>query len=148
MTLIYNRNRMATIYSITSDKGNKVYIGSTKISLARRKATHRHDSKREVYCSSRIIIDEYGWENCIFTVLEECLLEQRYERERWYIENTEHTVNKGIPGTTIKERNISYRQKNKEEIREQQKRYRESNRERINKQKLEAYYAKKKLAQT
>ena len=118
---------MATIYSITSDKGNKVYIGSTTASLNDRKRQHKYDSKRnDCIRGSKILIEEYGWENCIFAILEECTLEQRYERERWYIENIPNTVNKRIPGRTDKE----YREENSEKEKERNKAYYEANKER------------------
>ena len=90
---------MATVYSITSTKGNKVYIGST-CNLAQRKNNHKHETRN---CTSKILIEEYGWENLIFTVLEECSLEERFVRERFHIENIEHTVNITIPGKTKEE---------------------------------------------
>jgi len=143
---------MATIYSITSDKGNKVYIGSTKTSLARRAYSHKCDSHS---CTSNILFDEYGIENCIFTVLEECPVEQRTERERYHIENTLNVVNKVLPGRTRKERRDTgiymiqekqYRDATKDKQREQKKEYYKKNKEIINKRN-QAYYAKKKLAQ-
>jgi group I intron endonuclease len=93
---------MATIYSITSMKGNKVYIGSTT-DFTSRKANHRNWNPTKSYCASQVLIQEYGFENCVFTVLEECVENQRYERERhWILQNPTHT-NILIPARPIEE---------------------------------------------
>jgi group I intron endonuclease len=134
--IIYQIVRMATVYSITSTKGNKVYIGSCTMSLEHRKATHK---KGYTYCSSRILFEEYGFENCIFTVLEECFLEQRYERERFRIENTPNVVNLRIPCRTAKER----REVNKDKISRREKEYREANRDELNRKQREGHEANK-----
>ena len=125
---------MATIYSITSDKGDKVYIGSTISSLKQRKYSHKSNAHT---CTSKIIFEEYGFENCIFTALEECPLEQRYERERWYIENTPNMVNTTIPTRTRKERRAIGL------YTEQQKKYRDANKEKVKEQKRQYYIANK-----
>ena len=145
---------MATIYSITSTKGNKVYIGSTITSLEVRKATHKKDY---TYCSSRILFEEYGFENCIFTALEECSLEQRYERERVRIENIPNVVNLRIPCRTAKERREAnkykiscrekeYREANIYEINRKQREGHEANKEERNRNRREKYKAKKESA--
>lgn len=109
---------MTIIYSITSDKGDKVYIGRTTDTLAGRKRQHKSQTN---HCRSTLLFDEYGFENCIFTVLEECEEEQQVERERFYVENTPNTVNRQIPGRTYAE-------------------YRETNRDRRNSQNRELYH--------
>lgn len=90
---------MVIIYSITSLKGIKCYIGSTIQTLYKRKLQH----KQKENCTSKILFNEYGFDNCIFTILEECTIEQRYERERYYIKNTSNIVNIRIPNRTVKE---------------------------------------------
>ena len=101
---------MVIIYSITSLKGIKCYIGSTIQTLNNRKAQH----KKKLNCTSKILFDEYGFDNCIFTVLEECTTDQRFERERYYIENTLNIVNIKIPTRTPNE----YYNDNKDKINE------------------------------
>jgi hypothetical protein len=97
---------MPIIYSITSEKGPKVYIGSTIMTLAQRKACH----KKAKRCRSIILFNEYGWENCVFAVLEVCEHEIQYVREKHYIQNTENVVNKAIPGKSDEEKKESIRQ--------------------------------------
>jgi hypothetical protein len=133
---------MATIYSITSMKGNKVYIGSTTMSLARRKAAHKRDNR----CTSVLLKEEYGWDNLIFTALEECSVEQQFERERFHIENTENTINKVLPGRTEEElkeaiysNDKKYRVKNREAINERMKKYNKENKDKIDRKNKERY---------
>lgn len=126
---------MATIYSITSERGDKVYIGSTKQTLAQRKASHKSYKN----CNSQMLIKEYGWENCKFTILEECAVEQRYERERYHIEHTPNLVNKMIPGQTKKE----YDQKHKDEISRKSHERRELNIEEQRRKDNEFYHKNK-----
>jgi hypothetical protein len=158
---------MATIYSITSMKGNKVYIGSTT-DYTDRQRVHLGNNNN---CNSKILIEEYGSENCIFTVLEECPVEQRYERERFHIDNNPNNVNGKRPNITVQEdkqrRNESKKEwvkknpdkaqaierrkyvKNRETIIEKAKKYYEENKDEINrksKERYEANKAKKKSA--
>ena len=125
--------RMATIYSITSDKGNKVYIGSTT-NYPRRVRQHKHGDT----ANSRLLKEEYGIENLIFTVLEECPIEQCYEREKFYMDITPNVVNQRPPkgyGMTSQE----WIKSNKESINKQRKEYREANKELIKQQKHESH---------
>ena len=84
------------IYKIYSDKGDKVYIGSTIQSLTKRFSHHKSHSAngKGGRCTSYDLFDEYGAENCKIDLLEECEPEKRYERERFWIETTAHAVNK------------------------------------------------------
>jgi len=164
---------MATIYSITSERGDKVYIGSTT-DFTSRKANHRNWNPTKSYCASQVLFDEYGKENCVFTVLEECAVDQRYERERhWILQNPTHT-NILIPARPIEEikqgrRNIvkKYRETHindeeyranvkaskmksyhthKDEINERRREKWNNNREEINRKRRESSKAKKQSA--
>ena len=146
---------MATIYSITSMKGNKVYIGSTTMTLARRKACHKARND----CKSVLLKEEYGWDNLIFTVLEECPIEQQLERERFHIENTENTVNYLIHGRSIEEKKDNwkkyksdYNKQNKERDKQSRKeammRYYEAHKDEINRKCKERYEANKAKKQS
>jgi group I intron endonuclease len=84
------------IYKIFSEKGDKVYIGSTrKKYLSNRWACHRskYRLKQGGHCASYELFDEYGMENCKIQLLEECDESIRYERERHWIQATPHCVN-------------------------------------------------------
>lgn len=83
------------IYKIWSQKGDKVYYGSTQ-NLQKRICGHKADHKRCHYVSSHELFKEYGIENCLFQILEECTKENKFEREKWYIQNNP-CVNKFLP---------------------------------------------------
>jgi len=123
---------METIYSITSTKGDKVYIGRTKHTLTKRKRFHKSKSNN---CNSKILFNEYGSENCIFTALEECMTDQASERELYYIQHTDCVNLMGKWTGTKKEYNKAYGkaryEANKEAINERNKAYYEANRDAI-----------------
>lgn len=87
---------MIKIYKIWSKKGDKIYVGSTsKQYLCSRKADHISSYRRNKgqQCCSKILFDEYGVENCIFEVIEECEKDKRYDREKYWIE-TLNSINR------------------------------------------------------
>jgi len=91
---------MATIYKIWSEKGEKVYIGSTTQPLHRRMITHT-SSKR---CMSNRLFKEYGIDSCKIEAIEEVKVDECCQRERYWIEfYKEKAVNCKIPGRTKKE---------------------------------------------
>jgi len=119
---------MTTIYKIWSEKGEKVYIGSTTMSLTERLRCHRKDENPG---TSRILLDEYGVENCQIESLEEVKEEERYIRERHWVENTPNVVNERIPGRIGNERYIASYEKHREKRLAKQKAYKQANKERI-----------------
>lgn len=121
---------MATIYSITSERGDKVYIGST-VNYEKRKRRH---SGKDNNCSSRELFDEYGKENCIFTVLEECDAGMRFQRERFHMENTPNLVNRRKTNVSKQERinhTNEYNKNHKERHSELSREYYYRNRDKI-----------------
>lgn len=82
---------MASIYSIRNRTSDLVYIGSTTNSLSRRLAQHRYKEMIVASCPTAYI-----------TRLETCSIEDRYIRERWWIERT-LCVNYAIPSRSDKE---------------------------------------------
>jgi group I intron endonuclease len=121
---------MATIYKITSEKGEKVYIGSTTQSLPERWGEHKC---RNHNCTSKILFDEYGIDTCSLEEIEKVDHDKRYERERFWIENTENCVNIVVPGRTQAE----WYQENKERVLEHNKAYRLENSDKIKARKTE-----------
>jgi group I intron endonuclease len=83
------------IYKIYSESGEKVYVGSTIQTLNKRFIHHKSHFKsgNGRGCSSYVLFEEYGAENCKIQLLEECEQHQRYDRERYWIETIPHTVN-------------------------------------------------------
>jgi hypothetical protein len=97
-------------------------------------------------CTSRILIEEYGWDNIVFTVLEECTAERRKECEQYWIDFVPNTVNVYRAFTTEEERNgrnKAYYEVNREAILKQVKTYNEVNRDAINEQKRVHYEVNK-----
>lgn len=124
---------MAVVYSITSDKGDKVYVGST-INFERRIRDHK-DIKHN-RCTSEILVNEYGYENLKFNILEHTTAEDRYIRERHHLDNTLNTVNKMRPVVSLEEKkelvrfaNIKYQTEHAEEYKAYNKEWFQNNRD-------------------
>ena len=107
---------MATIYKITSTAGEKVYIGSTTRPLAKRWWVHKSHRLTEHLCTSKVLFDEYGVDTCSLEEIEKVDHGKRYERERFWIENTENCVNRYVPGRTLAETQKAYRLANRDKI--------------------------------
>ena len=114
---------MFKIYELVSENTNDVYIGKTKQKLGARKSGHKSSYKRYVngvidtegrikYCSSFEVIKYGDFEiKEIESNVEE---ENVVERERYWIENTEFSVNKVIPGRTQMEYYYDHHDEKKE----------------------------------
>lgn len=151
---------MITVYMMCSKMGPKTYVGSTS-DLVKRKANHK--SVITSNCASKILVEEYGWDNIIFTVLEECTVERRLECEQYWIDFVPNTVNVINAFTTEEERKAKYKaylkanmevrkehdkayyEANRDAYKEQAKVYYQANREAIL-EKRKAYKASKKTA--
>jgi len=111
------------IYKLWSPEGDDIYIGSTTVSLSRRKAKHKTQNN-----TSKILFEKYT--DVRIELLEECPCdnkEQLLKKEGEYIRNN-NCVNKRVAGRTNKE----YREDNKEHLKEYYKQYREEHKEHIN----------------
>ncbi len=107
------------IYCIEDCNGLK-YVGSTIKTLHRRLIKHKSDKKanRSKCCSSK----KLDLDNCKIYQLEECDISHRYEREKYWINNTD-CVNISRSEYDRKKVNKKYREKNKEKINKYQKQY-------------------------
>lgn len=115
---------MATIYKIWSEKGDKVYIGSTT-DIQHRWSTHLSPSNDT---NSRILFEEFGKENCRIEAIDDVKEDDKLIRERYWIEfYGDRVVNSTIPGRTYKE----YREANKEYISQKNKEWIKANAERL-----------------
>ena len=151
---------MAKIYKITDNLG-QIYIGSTTRPLTRRFIEHKsHYSK----CRSKLLMDNEP----SIELIEECNIEDRLKRERYYITNYPECVNKakniglGLTKNEYqkyyndhnKEKAKEYYQKNQEVILKQKKEYWHKNKDQIkeynkqykqkNKEKIKEHYHKNK----
>jgi hypothetical protein len=118
-------------YRIKSDKGDKVYIGSTTNDLKQRWWNHKFYRN----CNSCILFDEYGVDNCIIELISEIDFETkeeaRKEEGRLILEAGDNAVNKQIAGRTKREYHKIYSEKNKELICAKAKIAYEKNKEKI-----------------
>ena len=126
------------IYKLWSPEGDMIYIGSTCLSLVRRKATH----KGKPSATSKLLFDTYT--DIRIELIEEHPCdnkEQLNRKEGEYIRMLD-CVNKVVAGRTynewredykehISEQKKEYNQKNKEHLAEKKKEYREKNKEHI-----------------
>ena len=136
---------MISVYMMCSKVGPKTYVGSSNDMVGRKRHHKCYPS-----CASKILIEEYGWNNIIFTVLEECTVERRLECEQYWIDfvpNTVNTRNAFATKDIIKEQRKAQYEANREARLEQQKAYREANRE-ILAEKQKAYREAKKNKET
>jgi len=111
-----------TIYKIVDNTNDKLYIGSTTLSLKKRLTVHKCNKD----CSSYQIIENGDY---IIAEIEKCDSENRKYREQYWIDNSENCVNK----------NRAYR--TEEQIKEQKRQNRlTEDREKKNKRKKELYH--------
>ena len=112
---------MAVIYKIWSEKGDKVYIGSTTRPLEKRWSQHISDINKT---KSKILFDEYGKDYCKIEEIEKVDISGRVSRERYWIETYDATViNKILPG----QKRPEWYEKNKDCLREYRKDWYEKN---------------------
>ena len=129
--------KQGKIYKIESDKGNKIYVGSTTTEyLSQRMRSHKYDYdalKRDPTrgkTKSFDLFDEYGFDNCRIILIENCpcdSIDQLKAREAYYIKSLE-CINRNIPQRLIKQ----YRIDNRDKLLKQMKEYRENNKEKSN----------------
>ena len=129
-----NKYENAKIYKLVNNVDDAIYVGYTCQNLFQRLDEHKRKAK---YCAKYNIkqkvykhLNEIGWEHVDIVLIEkvDCDNEKEVkERERYWIEELEATLNKKIPGRERKE----YCKDNKEDIAEYAKKYQINNREKI-----------------
>lgn len=121
------------VYKIWSLKGDKVYYGSTATKRRPIQRYHQHKAQYKgnyLSCTSKILFDEYGVENCMFQLIEECKTEEELRlREKWYILNNTcvNIMTPSIVPEEVKENKKKYMLDHKEDKKEYDKLYREKN---------------------
>ena len=87
------QNKITFIYKITSPS-DKIYIGSTF------NIKHRVNQYKNLHCKFQTKLKnsilKYGWDNHIFEIIEECVLENRNEREVYWGNHFEVLTEKGL----------------------------------------------------
>ena len=147
-----NKYNYSKIYKICSNKTDKIYVGSTTLSLAKRlyhhvsQYTSYNDDDNKLYVSSFEIIK---LEDYFITLIEEHNFNNKQQlarREGEIIKlNLNIAVNLQIPGRTRREWHLD----NKEKIAEQTKQYKLNNKERVKERKTQyRLLNKEKIAET
>jgi len=132
------------VYKICTDEKytDEIYIGSTFDSLENRFRRHKTH-----YCSSSILFDKYGYENCHIELVKEYDVIDREHLEAyetlWICKYRNKCVNKSVPFCIKKIYLKVYRKDNRYTISKQRKVYYETNKDDILKQKKIYYDANK-----
>ena len=134
------------VYVLRNRTSDLAYVGSTEQELSRRFTRHRSSRRswlkgKTNNCSSFPIVAD---PTAYIELLEECEEGVRYERERWWIENTPNCVNLCVPGRDMKEYQADWYQKNKEKHDARNRAYVEAHREE-RRAYMRAYREKRKL---
>tara|TARA_S200002703_G_scaffold82944_1_gene71467 strand:- start:853 stop:1197 length:345 start_codon:yes stop_codon:yes gene_type:complete len=111
------------IYCI-EDINDLKYIGSTNRDLNTRLTEHRYKKRNNLQCSSK----KLNLYNCIIYVLEQCKDDERLEREKYHIENTDCINEIRYTGKNHNESQNKYYHKNIEKLREYNRNYYHSKR--------------------
>jgi hypothetical protein len=129
------------MYKIVSNDLNirDCYVGSTT-DFTKRKCAHKTDctninSKKYNYKVYKFIRDNGDWHNWSMILIEMYSCTNHLEssqRERYWCEHLNATLNSVIPSRTKQEYNKQYDINNKDQNREQNKLYRKANQEQIN----------------
>jgi len=98
------------IYKIIDNTNGDCYIGSTTQALKERLSKHKCACNYVKKCTSYKIINNGNYKIELIEDLGNVSKEERYTKERYYIENI-NCINKSIPGRTMKESLKAYREK-------------------------------------
>lgn len=79
---------ISCVYKVTNDINNKIYIGATKFSLAKRWNEHLNDAKKPDKCHRPFYaaLNKFGANHFHLSVLEKCSDDILYEREKYWIQ--------------------------------------------------------------
>ena len=130
------------IYMVWFEGNDKHYYGSTTTTLSNRLSQHKtHYKHKTSKCSLFKLFEEYGVDNAKIELVETFPCNSRSEleaREGHHIRNNIH-INRQVPGTSKKEGNKIYREKNKEACKNRDKEYYQKNKEKIKARSAEYY---------
>ena len=148
----------AYIYKITSPDEKEIYVGSTTCHPHIRWGKHRCSYERvrngksrkdESSCSAFRLFERYGYDNCLFSIIEETTTNERFVRERYWIDtvgtlNIEHpSLGEEDDKQKKKEASKRYAQRHPDKIRERSRKYAEEHKEE-KKARFKAWYDEKK----
>lgn len=101
-------NKVGKIYKITNIANGKIYVGCTTGTIKKRFKEHvcrssKFNYKTKLYNS----MNKHGIKNFKIDLIEECLIDAIYEREKYYISKLD-TYNNGLNNTLGGEGTIGY----------------------------------------
>ena len=150
-TYKYERGK---IYKVVDIGYNECYIGSTTQTLSDRMCGHRADYKKWKagkvnMCSSYLLFEKYGVENCKIELIEifSCSCRDELNKREGYWIQQETCINKCIAGRSKKEGRKAWYERNKEIVSQKNKLYAEQDVEKskaIRKKSYHNYYEKNK----
>ncbi len=78
--------KVCCIYKISFSGTNDIYIGST-VNFKRRKCVHLSELKHQYHCNFKLQrnYNIYGRDNTMFNIIEECSIDDKLEREQFYV---------------------------------------------------------------
>ena len=153
----YANGKIYKIEPIGDHEENEIYYGSTTRRLCDRWGNHKSAFKANKNCSSIILFEKYGFENCNILLVELVTANSKeglIAREAFYIRNNK-CVNKFIPDRKIAEYQADNKDKlleyqadyyadNKDKIASIRAEYRLNNKDKIKKRRAEYYQKNKK----
>ena len=98
-----NKYSRAKIYKLVNSVNDKIYVGSTILTLPQRKAVHKTDAKKALKRPVCKQLNEIGWTNVDIVLIENypcSSMEELTARERKWIDKLKPMLNHKLPGRT------------------------------------------------
>ena len=98
-----NKYSKGKIYKLVNSVNDNIYVGSTILTLAQRKAAHKTDAKRALKRPVCKQLNDIGWTNVDIVLIENypcSSMEELTARERKWIDKLKPMLNHKLPGRT------------------------------------------------
>jgi hypothetical protein len=122
-------------------------VGSTKNTIEHRLARHKDKNNNT---TATILFEKYGYDNCKIVAMEVCPIEERREKEQWWLDHSVGAVNQyAVIGGDLKAYHRAYYEANREKALITEKERYQANREKRIAQSSAYYLAnrEKRIAQ-
>ena len=91
-----NRYQNGKVYKIVNDVNDDIYVGSTCLTLSKRKYTHKYASKKQLNRKVYQCVNECGWDNCRLVLVENFPCNSKDEllaREQHWVDELKPSLN-------------------------------------------------------